>query len=84
MLDYGLKIHGWQRISFKPVWRVGPQPWKETGGIRPGLYKLIEAARTDLRLLRLTGVQPDDSWQQPLTPGGRPSLYRALVQKKGS
>lgn len=84
MLDYGLKIHGWQRISFKPVWRVGPQPWKETGGIRPGLYKLIEAARTDLHLLRLTGVQPDDSWQQPLTPGGRPSLYRAVVQKKGS
>ncbi len=83
MLDYALKMHSSRGISFKPVWRVGPQPWKEAGGIRPGLNKLIEAARTDLHLLRLTGVQPDDSWQQPLTPGGRSALYRSMVEKTG-
>lgn len=82
MLDYALKMHSRRGISFKPVWRTGPQPWREAGGIRPGLNKLIEAARTDLRLLRLTGVQPDDSWQLPMTPGGRPALYRFMVEKK--
>lgn len=83
LLDYGIKMHQVARISFKPVWRTGPQPWKDAGGIRPGLSKLIEAAMTDLRLLRLTGGQPDDSWQLPMTPGGRPALYRFMVEKKG-
>ena len=83
MLDYALSMHAVHRISFEPVWRAGAQPWKEYGGIKPGLRQLIEACMTDLRLLRLMGVQPDDSWQQPMSPGGRPALYRSFVKKKG-
>lgn len=80
MFDYALKIHSVSRISFALPWRSGNQPWEEHGGIKPWLPKYIATAAQDLRMLRLLGVQPDDSWMQPLTPGGRPALYQSLVK----
>ncbi len=35
----------------------------------------IAARRVDVKLLRTIGVEKDDSWRQPLRPGGSPSLY---------
>ncbi len=82
LLDYALSMHARSHISFGVPWRGGEQPWKQHGGVKPGCRKLIETARADLRLLRLIGAQPDDSWMLPRTPGGRGILYRPLVDKK--
>ncbi len=83
LLDYALRIDREHPVNFSAPWRQGAKPWDACGGVKPGLRHLIDTTRTDLHLLRLTGIQPDDSWQLPLTPGGRPSLYRSYVQKKG-
>ena len=81
LMEYALRIHRVSRIHFSVLWRSGPQPWKEHGGIKPGLYRLICSVEQDVHMLRLIGVCPDDSWQQPMTPGGRPALYRTLVNQ---
>lgn len=83
LLDYALRINSVCYMSFDPIWRSGAQPWKESGGVKPGLRRLLESCETDLRLLRLTGVQPDDSWKRPMAPGGRSALYRSYVGKTG-
>lgn len=82
LMDYAMRIHARNRIGFDVVWRQSEQPWKEQGGVKPQLRRLIDSARTDLHLLRLTGVQPDDTWMLPMTPGGKGALYRSIVEKK--
>lgn len=64
-------------MNFNPVYRRGEQPWNRHGGIKPELPALRKSAETDLRLLRLIGVAPDDSWKLPLTSGGKPALYQS-------
>lgn len=83
LLDYALCINEKNHMVFNPVWRNGPQPWKAHGGIKPRLRQLLNAAQTDLRLLRLTGVQPDHSWKSPFAPGERPALYRSFLHESG-
>ncbi len=77
MMQYALNINKVYRISFDPVYRKGLQPWKESGGVKPGHARLIQMAEKDVHLLRLIGTIPDDSWQQPMSPGGKPALYQA-------
>lgn len=77
MFEYALNIDKVSWISFSVLWRSGPQPWKEHGGVKSGIRRLISIVKQDVRMLRQIGAQPDDSWQQPLTSGGRPALYQA-------
>lgn len=79
LLESALGIHQVSPIHFNPIWRSGAQPWREHGGIKPGLPKLIENSRLDLRMLRAIGVQPDAAWKQPYAPGGRPALYQSML-----
>lgn len=81
MLEHSLAIRKKKSMSFDPIWRQGNQPWKEHGGVKPGIRQLLKAAEADLHMLRLIGTQPDDSWMQPLAPGGKPALYRSFVKK---
>lgn len=81
MFDYAHRMRKIQSFNFNPVHRMGEQPWKDYGGVKPGKNRVIQMAESDLRLLHHTGVQPDDSWQRPLTPGGRPALYRTYVNQ---
>lgn len=79
--EYAMCINSWRRTDFNlPYWGKD-MPWKEHGGIKPWLPGFIKSCQRDVRLLRMLGVQPDDAWQQPMTPGGHPSLYRAVVEK---
>jgi tetratricopeptide (TPR) repeat protein len=77
MMQYALNINKVNRITFDPAYRKGQQPWRESGGVKPGHAKLIQTAEKDVHLLRLIGTAPDDSWQQPMAPGGKPALYQA-------
>ena len=79
LMEYALAMHRSSRVHFDVIWRSGPQPWKESGGVKPGLSALLRAATQDVHMLRLIGTAPDDAWQQPLVPGGRPALYRSVV-----
>lgn len=81
LMSDALAINRVHRIHFNPIWRSGPQPWNEHGGIKPGLPALIRNCELDCRMLRAIGTQPDDSWQQPCTPGGKTALYRSSIRK---
>lgn len=82
LLEYALAMDAVNHTGFNPVWRSGPQPWSEHGGIKPGLRKLIENCKLDVRMLRAIGNCPDDSWKQPYTPGGKSALYQSMLLKK--
>ena len=75
-------MDGTRYMQFNPIWRQGPQPWKEQGGVKPGLRTLIGNCKLDVRMLRAIGTQPDDSWKHPYSPGGKPALYQAMLLKK--
>lgn len=81
LMDYALKMNSVSRVHFDVLWRSGAQPWKESGGVKPGLSRLMRAAQQDVHMLRLLQVCPDDSWQAPLSPGGKTALYRSLVNR---
>lgn len=81
LMDYALKMNSVSRIHFNVIWRSGAQPWREHGGIKPELPQQIRVAKQDVHMLRLICPQPDDSWQLPAQPGGRPALYRSLVNQ---
>lgn len=82
LMEYALAMNSAQRMRFDPIWRQGPQPWKELGGVKPGLRKLIESCELDVRMLRAIGALPDDDWKRPYTPDGKPVLYQSMLLKK--
>ena len=45
--------------------------------MKPNLQPFLKARKGDVALFRNLKVEKDDSWQQPLEPGGKPALYRA-------
>ena len=82
LMEYALKIHEVSALRFDVTWRKGDQPWNEYGGIKPGFPQLLQTVKRDVHMLRLIGTLPDDSWQQPMTPGGKPAMYRKLVNRE--
>ena len=78
-INYALAINKKYRMGFTPVYRSGLAPWKKQGGVKRFVQKLVETSRNDARILRYIGTRPDDSWMQPMSPGGRPALYRSVV-----
>ncbi len=81
LLGYALAMHQKRQICFNLQFRGTQQTWLKDRTMDKYLVPLIRNATMDLKLLRKIGVQPDDSWQEPLEPGGRPSLYRSWVKK---
>ncbi len=82
MMEYAFNIarHAGYTTDFLLRWRAGDQPWTEYGGVKPNLKPFMEARRSDVALCRLLKIEKDDSWQQPLEPGGKPALYQAQQQ----
>ncbi|MGN0836665.1 MAG: hypothetical protein ACI4OS_04425 [Akkermansia sp.] len=73
LMEYGLKLRKsqpWMHFRY-PLWHVSLLPRWEA---------FLKARRFDVRALRAIGTKPDDSWQEPMEPGGRPALYRELVE----
>lgn len=81
LMEYALNIHSVRSISFVLLYRTTKQSWLNDSAIDNRLRSFVNDSRTDIRLMKQIGVQPDDSWQEPLEPGGRPSLYRSWVKK---
>lgn len=80
MADYAINMHTplFQYMSFGK--RSADEPWKKSKG--PYSYREVGALTNEvkrkLRLLRRLGVQKDDSWMQPMEPGGKTALYPQL------
>ncbi len=81
LMEYALKIHSVSTMRFDVTWRKGPQPWNEYGGVKPGFPQLLRRVKQDVHMLRLVGIKPDDDWQKPMTRGGKPALYRTLINQ---
>lgn len=43
------------------------------------MKRLDSSSQIDYALLQAMDIQPDNSWQEPVEPGGKPSLYRRWV-----
>lgn len=81
LIEYALNIHKVRSLSFVLLYRPAEQSWLKDRAIDKRLWSFVKDSRADLRLMKQIGVQPDDSWQEPLEPGGRPSLYRSWVKQ---
>lgn len=82
LLEYAMGINKKSHIRLDLLWREGGQEWLRNGATSSYVIAAIRNARTDLKLLKNIGAEPDDSWQKPMQAGGRPSLYRSWVGKK--
>lgn len=56
------------------MYRSGPRTWTQGGSDRE--RALQKSYRRDLQLLHAINPEKNDSWKQPLTPGGKPALYQ--------
>ncbi len=56
-------------------WRGGEKPWKAFNEIRSN-RDFLASCQVDVDTLRALGVEKDDSWKQPLRPGGPGALYQ--------
>ncbi|MGN0865324.1 MAG: hypothetical protein ACI4P8_04175 [Akkermansia sp.] len=72
LMEYGLKLHkSHSRMNFR---------FGRRGSLLPNWENFLKGRRFDVRALRAIGTEPDDSWQAPMEPSGRPALYRELVE----
>ena len=80
-MQYVLKIHQWKRVQFGILRNHREHEGRKKTRIKPWLDDVIRGCKRDVRMMELLQVQPDDSWREPLTPGGIPSLYSSIVDK---
>ncbi len=71
MFNYAFKVGGFMPST---AHRGGAKNWTEGGSRQRRAF--VEACRADAATLNAMQVPEDDSWQLPLEPGGKPSLYR--------
>ena len=81
MMEYALNIASKYYPSFRLQYRSGPQPWAADGGPHPNLGPFVKARRSDVAFFKELGTDKDDSWQEPLEPGGKRALYPALQNR---
>lgn len=76
LLRYGLSItkhsSGW---SVDVPYRSDEHVWNIKGKYMPEWGRYLKARRQNVAVMKLLGVEPDDSWQAP-DASGKPALYR--------
>lgn len=78
LLNYGLKVAHARRhllwgMNFSHY--TSEQLWAATGGYMPQWGRYLKARQQDVDVMKMLGVEPDDSWQAP-DASGKPALYR--------
>lgn len=78
LMQYGLRIVKKQPATWSVdiKYRSDEHVWQHSGKYMPNWKKYIKARQQDVAVMRMLKVEPDDSWQEPMEPGGKPSLYR--------
>ncbi len=72
MMEYALNMWGYAREFRYASYLVSDYTQKRN----KASYSYIAARRVDVDMLRAIGVEKDDSWKQPMRPGGPGALYR--------
>ncbi len=67
MMEYALNLRSHQKNAFRHCGKAGQRNRAEKA--------CAEARQVEVNLLRILGVQKDDSWMQPRRPGGPEALY---------
>lgn len=77
MAEYAINIQTPEVMLMSIKNRPEGTPWKKSrGGHSVEEVKAVsKEAQRKLKLLKRLGVQKDDSWMQPLEPGGKTALY---------
>lgn len=71
MFNYAFRVGHFMPLT---AWRKGVKRWTEGGSSRRKAF--VKSCRADAATLNAMQVPEDHSWQQPLEPAGKPSLYR--------
>ncbi len=73
MMSYALRMEQHTMIIPDTLHRPG-RTWEEPR-LSPRWLNFLSSCRADVRAMRAVGVEPDDSWQQAMYPGGPTALY---------
>ena len=73
MFNYAFRVGQFKTLT---AWRRGERTWTEGGSIQR--MQFVQLCQADAKMLNDLAVPEDHSWQLPLEPGGKPSLYRRL------
>lgn len=79
LMTYGDNIAKKSGYINAAMYRRDARSWTRKG--TPELHQFLKSCKTDLNILRAMELTPDDSWQQPLEPGGKKALYQHLQNK---
>lgn len=76
LIQYGLHVaensSGW---SVDSPYRADKHVWNINGKYMPEWGRYLKARKQDVAVMKMLGVEPDDSWQAP-DASGKPALYR--------
>lgn len=73
---YALNMQKNARLPINEAYRTYHDAWTLTPEQKEYWETYFAARKQDVRLFKVLGVQPDDSWMHPMEPGGKPALYR--------
>lgn len=78
-LAYGVNITKKTKFpAFDRTWRSDEHVWEVNGKLLPHWGDYVRHRQQDVSVMEQIGATKDDSWMQPMEPGGKPSLYRRL------
>lgn len=81
-MAYALRIaaSGSVAIPFNGLYRGDERVWETDGKFLPYWRTYLSNRRQDVQVMEQIGVPKDNSWMQPMEPGGKPALYRRLFR----
>lgn len=77
LMRYALRIVEHQSMNWSAdiSYRGERELWKTKGQYMPEWQRYLKARQQDVAVMKMLGVEPDDSWQAP-DASGKPALYR--------
>ena len=80
-MAYALRIEkAGMYSSFCGRYRLDERVWETDGYFLPYWKTYVSNRRQDVQVMEQIGVPKDNSWMQPMEPGGKPALYRRLFR----
>ncbi len=76
MMEYALRL----RKHARDFRHSAPFAGELVGSRYKATAAYVKARRKDIQMLQMIGTVADDSWKQPMRPGGSPALYRRWAE----
>lgn len=75
-MAYALNMRKNTNLTLGAPPRYCHNAWQSTPEQQAYWKTYLASRKQDVRLFKALGITPDDSWMQPMEPGGKPALYR--------